>query len=214
MLVQQARKTNPSKRSRDRGVIDFGRSKQKQSLPVFSMATHASESPSLPSGWHASQAPLGGVDLRVGTRGRRPLAVVVAVLAVIAGWRTFVNWQIAPGGSAVVWLVITSALGLLAIWCAFADEVWHIEPNRLVHRVGIGAWARSRDYRDADLQIQLRFSTNFSVPYYRLYALENGQSHFLLERGEQELFQLATFISFHTGWPIAEKPPVRGAVPL
>jgi hypothetical protein len=140
--------------------------------------------------------------------------VVVAVLAGIAGWRTFVNWQIAPGGSAAVWLAVTLALGLFALWCAFADEVWHIEPNRLVHRVGIGAWARSRDYRDADLQIQLRFSTKFAVPYYRLYALENGQSRLLLERREQELFQLATFISFHTGWPITERPPVRGAVPL
>src|SRR5215472_3181612 len=185
-----------------------------RNLLTPSMGTRASEPPSLPSGWHASQAPLGGVDLRVGTRGRRPLAVVVAVLAVIAGWRTFVNWQLAPGGSAAVWLAITLALGFVAIWCAFADEVWHIEPNRLVHRVSIGAWARSRNYRDADLQIQLRFSTKFGVPYYRMYASENSESRFLLERGEQELFQLATFISFHTGWPITEKPPVRGAVPL
>jgi hypothetical protein len=43
----------------------------------------------------------------------------------------------------------------------------------------------------------LRFSTNFNVPYYRLYAIENDKSHFLLDRGEQELRQLATFISFH-----------------
>ena len=178
------------------------------------MGTRASEPPSLPSGWYASQAPLGGVDLRLEARGRKPLAVVVAVLAVIAGWRTFVNWQVAPGGSGAVWLAITLALGLFAMWCAFADEVWHIEPNRLAHRVGIGAWARSRDYRDADLQIQLRFSTNYGLPYYRLYALENGQSHFLLERGEQELFQLATFISFHTGWPILPMAPPPSAAVL
>jgi hypothetical protein len=43
---------------------------------------------------------------------------------------------------------------------------------------------------------------------YRLHAIENGKSHFLLDRGEQELRQLATFISFHTGWPI--QPLARG----
>jgi hypothetical protein len=178
------------------------------------MGTRASEPPSPPSGWHASRAALGGVDLRLEARGRRPLAVVVAVLAVIAAWRTFVNWQIAPAGSAAPWLAVTLALGLFATWCAFADEVWHIERNHLVHRVGIGSWAHSRHYRDAVLEIQLRFTKNFGTPYYRLHALENGESHFLINRREQELFQLANFISFHTGWPIREAPPLRGVVPL
>jgi hypothetical protein len=179
------------------------------------MSTGASELPSLPSGWQASHAALGGVDLRLEARGRRGLIVALAVLAVIAGWRTFVNWQITPGGSAAPWMGITLALALLAMWCAFADEVWHIERNQIVHRVGIGQWAYSRHYRDAALQMQLRFSKNFSVPYYRLYAIENGEPHFLLERGEQELFQLATFISFHTGWPILPvAPPPSVAVLL
>jgi hypothetical protein len=179
------------------------------------MSTPASESPSLPSGWQASQATLGGVDLRLETRRRRYLAVGVAVLAVIAGWRTVVNWQTAPAGSVAMWLGITLALSLLALWTAFADELWHIERNHLVHRVGIGRWAYSRHYRDADLQIMLRFSTKWSVPYYRLYAIENGKSQFLLDRGEQELRQLATFISFHTGWPIQPVVPwPRGASPL
>jgi hypothetical protein len=177
------------------------------------MGTRTSESPNLPSGWHACQAALGGMDLRLKARGRKHLAVGVAVLALITGWRTFVNRQIAPGGSVGPWLGITLALGLLAVWCAFADELWHIERNHLVHRVGIGPWAFSHHYRDADLQIMLRFSTKFNVPFYRLYAIENGQSHFLLERGEQELRQLATFISFHTGWPIQPlAPSPRGVV--
>jgi hypothetical protein len=95
------------------------------------------------------------------------------------------------------------ALSLLAVWCAFADELWHIERNHLVHRVGIGPWAHSRHYHDADLRIMLRFSTKFTIPYYRLYAIESGKSHFMLEqRSEHELRQLATFISFQTGWPI------------
>ena len=178
------------------------------------MSTRASESPSLPPGWHASQAALGGVDVHLEARGRGGLAVVVAILAVLAGWRTFANWQTGPGASVAPWVGITVALGLFAAWCAFADEVWHIERNQLVHRVGIGAWAHSRQYRDAVLEIQVRFSKNYGVPYYRLRALENGESHFLIDRGEQELFQLANFISFHTGWPIREAPPLRGVVPL
>jgi hypothetical protein len=171
------------------------------------MGTRASESQSLPSGWQATQAALCGVDLRLEARRRRHLAVGAAFLAVIAGWRTFVNWQLAPGGSVSPWLGITLVLGLLAAWCTFADELWHIERNHLVHQVGVGPWPHLRHYRDADLQIMLRFSTNFNVPYYRFYAIENGKSHFLLDRGEQELRQLAAFISFHTGWPIQPLAP-------
>jgi len=138
----------------------------------------------------------------------------VVFVAAIAGWRTLVNWQIAPGGSVSPWLGITLVLSLLAAWCTFADELWHIERNQLVHQVGVGPWAHLRHYRDANLQIMLRFSTNFNVPYYRLYAIENGKSHFLLERGEQELRQLATFISFHTGWPVQPlAPPPYGVAP-
>jgi len=131
----------------------------------------------------------------------------VAVLAVIAGWRIYVNWQVAPWGTVAPWLGITFALSLFAVWCAFADEVWHVERNHLVHRVGIAPFIHSQHYCDANLQILLRFSTKFSVPYYRLYAIENGKPHFLVERGEQELQQIATFIAFHTGWPIRPLAP-------
>lgn len=179
------------------------------------MDTRSSESPNLPSGWQANQATRGGVDLRAKARGRRHLAVGVALLAVIAGWRTVANWQIATGASIAPWLAITSALSLFALWCTFGDEVWHIEQNHIVHRVGIGPWAHSRHYRDAEMQIMLRFSTKFNVPYCRLYAIENGQRHFLLERGEQELSQLVTFISFHTGWPILPlAPSPHGVTPF
>lgn len=136
----------------------------------------------------------------------------IAVLAVLAGWRTFANWRIATGASIAPWMGITLALSLFAVWCAFADELWHIERNHLEHRVGIGLWSYSRNYRDADLQIMLRFSTNWGRPYYRLYAIENGKSHFLIERGEEELRQLTTFISFHTGWPIRPLAPPPFAV--
>ena len=163
----------------------------------------ATESPDLPSGWQASPATMGGVDLRVKASGRRNLAVGMAVLAILAGWRTLANWQIGAGASLAPWVVITLALSCFALWCAFADERWHLERNHIEHRLGMGAWAHSRSYRDAELQIIVRFANLArSRPYYRLYVNENGTSHFLLERGEQELRQLATFISFHTGWPM------------
>jgi len=78
--------------------------------------------------------------------------------------------------------------------------VWHMERNCLVHRVGIGRLDYSRRYQDADLEIVLRLSTKFNVPYYRLYAVVNGKSRFLIDRGEKEIQQVAKFISFHTGW--------------
>lgn len=167
------------------------------------MGTLATQTPTVPRGWRVSQAEAGGVDLRVEVgQQRKYIAVAVAALAIAAGWRVLANWRTAAGGSALVWMGITLALSLFAAWCAFADELWHIERNRLAHRVGIGPWVKSCRYTNAELEIKLRFSTEFSVPYYRLYAVENGKPHFLLERGEQDLHQLTAFISFHTGWPI------------
>jgi hypothetical protein len=71
---------------------------------------------------------------------RGPLAVVLAVLGVIAGWRTFLDWRIASGLSFTLWPALTLALTLLAVWCAFADELWHLKRNHLAHLVGIGPW--------------------------------------------------------------------------
>jgi hypothetical protein len=65
---------------------------------------------------------------------------------------------------------------------------------------GIRRWGFSRRYQDASLEIVQRFSTKWGRPYYRLYAVVNGKFYFLVERGEQELLQLAKFISQYTGW--------------
>ena len=155
----------------------------------------------LPPGWNATDLAGRGVDFRVSGAFRRfYIAGGTAVLAAIAGWQALVRSH-HPGESAP-WLVAVFFLTLFALWCAFGGELWHVERNCLVHEVGIGKWAYRRRYVDARLQIVLRYSTNFSVPYYRLYALTGGELHFLFERGETELQQLANFISFHTGWPI------------
>jgi len=70
-----------------------------------------------------------------------------------------------------------------------------------VHRIGINGWYYSSRYQDAALKIILRFDKR-GKPYYRLYAIVNGRRRFLIERGEQELRMLASFISFHTGWQL------------
>jgi hypothetical protein len=98
------------------------------------------------------------------------------------------------------WLVVTAIVTALALWCALGDEVWHLERNCLVHRTGIRKWSFSRRYQNADLEIVQRFSTKWGLPYYRLYAVVNGKSSLLVERGEQELLQLTKYISQYTGW--------------
>ena len=141
------------------------------------------------------------MDLRVLSSGRSYIVVGAIVLAGFSGWRTLAHYVSSGSGSAPL-LGLTVFFSLLALWCALGDERWHVEQNCLVHRVGIGRWRYSRRFQDADLQIVARHSTDFNVPYYRLYAIANGRRHFLIERSENESQQLAKFISSHTGWRI------------
>ena len=152
----------------------------------------------LPSGWR-SDAVAGGVDLRAVTSGRKYIVAAAGIFGVLAGLRAISHWNSA---SATPWLVVAAILTALALWCALGDEVWHLERNCLVHQTGIRRWRFSRRYQDANLEIVQRFSTKWGLPYYRLYAVGKGKSSFLVERGEQELLQLAKFISQHTGWQV------------
>jgi hypothetical protein len=141
------------------------------------------------------------VDLSVQSTGRGYLVMGASALAILVGWKTLVLWNSPSRNNLALWLGLTASLTLLALWCAFADEVWHLETNCLVHRVGFRKWGFTWRYQNAELEIVVRF-TKFSRRYYRLYAIVNGKSHFLIERGEKELQQLADFISFHTAWRI------------
>lgn len=160
----------------------------------------------LPPGWR-SDAVAGGVDLRVVSSGRKYIVVAAGLFGVLAGYRAISHWNSA---NATPWLVVTAILTAFALWCALGDEVWHLERNCLVHQTGIGRWRFSRRYQDANLEIMQRFSTKWGLPYYRLYAVGNGKSSFLVERGEQELLQLARFISQYTGWQVR---PARTPLP-
>jgi hypothetical protein len=150
----------------------------------------------LPPGWR-SDAVAGSVDLRVVSSGRKYTVAAAGILGLQAGLRAITHWN---GASATPCLVVTAILTALALWCALGDEVWHLERNCLVHQTGIRRWGFSRRYQDANLEIVQRFSTKWGLPYYRLYAVRNGKSSFLVGRGEQELLQLAKFISQYTGW--------------
>jgi hypothetical protein len=152
----------------------------------------------LPSGWR-SDGVAGGVDLRVVASGRKYVVAGAGILAALAVSRAMVQWN---RPAVMPWLILSVILGAVTLWCAVGDEVWHVERNCLVHRTGVKRWGYSRRYQDASLDIRLRFSTTWNLPYYRLYVVINGNPSFLMERGEQELVQLAKFISHHTGWPV------------
>ena len=157
--------------------------------------------PMVPSGWRSEET-RGGIDLRVASSGRRYFSVIVGIFATLSGTGTILDWNRGWSTSAIPRVLLTSCLALLALWCALGDEVWRLERNCVTHRTGIGAWGYSKRYRNADLEIRLGFGTKFGRPYYRLYAVQNGQAYFMIERGEKELMQLEEFISFHTGWQI------------
>src|SRR5262249_31197973 len=102
------------------------------------------------------------------------------------------------------YVILSVLLSLLTLWCALGKEAWHIKQNYLEHRVGIRGWCYSRRYQDAALEIVLRYSANFNVSYFGLYAVMNGKRRFLMARDEAELQQLASFISDRTGWRILQ----------
>ena len=150
-----------------------------------------------PPGWQ-SDTVAGGVDLRVVSSGRKYIVAAAGIFGGLAGLRAISHWNSARP---TPWLVVTAILAALALWCALGDEVWHLETNCLVHQTGIRKLGFSQRYQDARLEIVQRFN-KWGLPYYRLYAIVNGKPSFLVERGEQELLQLARFISQYTGWQV------------
>src|SRR5262245_14126971 len=140
----------------------------------------------LPPGWRSDEV-AGGVDLRVVSSGRGYISAGAGILAVLAASRTLVHWN---SGAVTPWLVLTVFLSAVTLWCVLGDEVWHMERNCLVHWTALANWGHSRRYQNANLEIVQRYSSKFGRPYFRLYAVVNGKSYFLMERGEQELLQL------------------------
>jgi hypothetical protein len=58
--------------------------------------------------------------------------------------------------------------------------------------------------RTARWKFVLNHWTKFGAPCFRMYVVVEGQRHFLIERDQATLEQLAAFISSYTTWPIKE----------
>jgi hypothetical protein len=158
----------------------------------------------LASRWEITPALEGGVNLRVSPRGR--MFVVGGAAALALGWIGRSAYALESGEPLPLQVSLSAAIGIgcflmaLFMWIAFARDGWHIAPNCAEHRVGIGPWSHVRRFRDATLQVVCRFD-KWSRPYYRLYAVVDGEPHFLLERRLPELSAWADLVAAQTGWP-------------
>lgn len=155
------------------------------------------------AGWLVTRTPDGGLDLRVSQRRRSWLVVgttIVALAWILGTLQAAMTARPFPlGTSGPVAAGIGLVLSGFALWCAFGTESWHVAPNRLEHRVGIGRWGRVRRYHDAALEIA-GHTDQYGRPYYRLYVVADDGRHFLVERRLVELNALADLIAAQTGW--------------
>lgn len=137
-------------------------------------------------------------------RGRGCL--VAGAVSLPLGWTGLTLYRVAAGrpllfgSSPATIIAVGLALTGLALWCAFGTEGWHVGPNCLEHRAGIGGWRHVRRYRDAELEI-IRRQNQYGRSYYRLYVVVGATRHFVLERGLLELSRWADLVARQTGWP-------------
>jgi hypothetical protein len=167
------------------------------------MPFDASTNVNLGASWLVTQAPDGGLDLRVNPRGRGWVVAGAAALAL--AWIASSLYTLAAGRPLPLHATPAMAIGIgllltaVALWCAFGKEGWYVASNCLEHRVGIGSWRHVRRYRDATLEIVACYN-RYGKPYYRLYADLERQRHFLLERRLPELSAWVDLVTGQTGW--------------
>ena len=123
----------------------------------------------------------------------------IALVAVLALWKALALGNTLPRSAAAPWVVVAVFLTLFGLWCAFAHERWHMEMNRLEHRVGVGRLEFGGSYESATLEIRT-YRSKYGKLCFRLYVVQAGVGHFLMERDVTELQQLGAFIFLHTGW--------------
>lgn len=163
--------------------------------------------------WEVRPAPKGGCDVRVTQRNRG--CVVIGAGGIAAGWIGFSAFAILAGRalplgvSPTVAVVVAIATAVFAVWCARADDVWHVAPNRLEHRVGLGRLASVRSYCDATIGM-LVYSNRWGKPFGRLYAVDARGRHFLFERNADEASVVADFLCSVTRWQRRDFPPGSG----
>jgi hypothetical protein len=139
-----------------------------------------------------------------------PSAIAVAWLAVIV--RAALRGAALPLGiSQPLAIGLDVALAVFATWCAFAVETWEVGDGRLEHRLAFGPWERVRRYVPGTLTIQTR-TDNHGWPYHRLFLVDDaGRGQWVLDRSAAQLVAIAKFLSFHTGWPVVQDPPLDSA---
>jgi len=165
----------------------------------------------LPREWEVLPQAGGGVELRIRQDGRHGLIVVTSGLA--ATWLGVVAGDTARGHAlplgmapALAWAFAAALVGFAA-WCAFARESWHVDRDRLEHRVGLGAWSRTRVFAPGELVIQSS-TDNHGWPYHRLFLIDAaGRRQWVLDRNREQLVAIASFLHAHTGWPVGEEGP-------
>ena len=167
----------------------------------------------LGSMWEVRPAANGGCDVRV-TQSNRGCVVIGAGL-IAAGWIGFTAFAILAGRalplgvSPTVAVVAGIAATFFAVWCARADEVWHLAPNCLEHRVGLGRLAKVRSFCDAEIGMLVYWS-RWGKSFGRLYAVDSSGRHYLFERNADEASGIADFFCSVTGWQRRDFPPGSG----
>ena len=160
--------------------------------------------PALPSEWESVPRADGGTELRINRRGGLA-AYVFGGLSIIYFSMLFGSWivhrTVPPRAERLVAIAPGIFLVALTAWCALAREYWILRAGAIEKRVGTGSRQSITRYSGDHLEIVQRFSTFWSVPYYRLYAVDGEQRQFLMERMKPEDIQaLSSFIAAATGW--------------
>jgi hypothetical protein len=130
---------------------------------------------------------------------------VTGAVLFAAGWsalvvRAFASRAPQPlGATPLVGVCLAAILAGFAVWVAFGRESWHVEPNRLEHRVGIGSLRRVRSYRDAEIAVT-PFANRWGRLFIRLFVIDGKGRHFLVERSPDEGRALADFVCREAKW--------------
>lgn len=174
-------------------------------------AMHGSSSSALvlPERWESRHGDGGKVIIVTSASKRRGLmgcllVFGVPLLAWIV-WRSHAiltyELQTGPGdfvgaGAAILYLMFT-------VWCMKAEEAWHVGKNRLSHSVVFGPWRRSKEIRDARVDVEyLRDSDGDDT--FTAVAVSGDQELRLYSSSQEpvETVGLARFIAHHAGWPV------------
>ncbi|HET9790720.1 MAG TPA: hypothetical protein VFR08_05410 [Candidatus Angelobacter sp.] len=158
----------------------------------------AKDDVTLPPGWQALETADGATELRVNSSGRGLLVKGALVLAAITAWRAVVAWNL-PNSQRGFHVSVVLLLACFAIWCALADEYWHMGSGYLEHRIEFGPLRQVRRYQNATLEI-VTGRDKYGKVFYRLHAVVDGKRSFMMERSRDELMSMERFIASRTGF--------------